>query len=121
MSSASPAASTNMPRVTAIRVIRVIRVAGRASMLLNLGGAHRPCFTGKNVILTGCTGAIGPGEAPGGEPIRKTLDEAPRAPRRLRQGSILSRARRTITSGRASTAGINLAGGPRLAGLNLKY
>lgn len=81
MLSASPAASTNTPRVTAIRVIPV---AGRDSMLPNLGGAHRLCFTRKIVIPTGSSGAIGPGEAPGGETIRKTLDDAPRAQRRHR-------------------------------------
>ena len=61
------------PVVTAMEVIPV---AGRDSMLLNLSGAHAPFFTRNVVILTDNSGAIGVGEVPGGEKIRKTLEEA---------------------------------------------
>jgi glucarate dehydratase len=54
----------------------VIPVAGRDSMLLNLSGAHGPYFTRNIVILTDSAGNKGVGEVPGGEKIRKTLDDA---------------------------------------------
>ena len=64
-----------MPRVTALRVIPV---AGRDSMLLNLSGAHGPFFTRNLLILTDSAGNTGVGEVPGGEKIRQTLlDAAP--------------------------------------------
>jgi glucarate dehydratase len=56
--------------------MRVIPVAGRDSMLLNLSGAHGPYFTRNIVILTDSSGSVGIGEVPGGEPIRQTLEEA---------------------------------------------
>jgi len=56
--------------------MRVVPVAGRDSMLLNLSGAHGPFFTRNIVILTDNAGNIGVGEVPGGEPIRKTLEDA---------------------------------------------
>jgi len=55
--------------------MRVIPVAGEDSMLLNLSGAHGPLFTRNVVILSDSSGRIGAGEVPGGEPIRRTLDE----------------------------------------------
>ena len=61
------------PVVTAMRVIPV---AGRDSMLLNLSGAHGPFFTRNLVILTDSAGNTGVGEVPGGEAIRKTLEDA---------------------------------------------
>jgi glucarate dehydratase len=61
------------PVVTAMEVIPV---AGRDSMLLNLSGAHAPFFTRNIVILTDNSGHTGVGEVPGGEKIRKTLEEA---------------------------------------------
>ncbi|RUP22881.1 enolase C-terminal domain-like protein, partial [Methylobacterium sp.] len=54
----------------------VVPVAGHDSMLLNLSGAHGPYFTRNLVILTDSTGATGLGEVPGGEGIRKTLEDA---------------------------------------------
>lgn len=45
-------------------------------MLLNLSGAHGPLFTRNLLLLTDETGNIGAGEVPGGEPIRKVLEEA---------------------------------------------
>jgi glucarate dehydratase len=61
------------PRVTAMRVVPV---AGRDSMLLNLSGAHGPYFTRNLVLLTDDEGNTGAGEVPGGEKIRSVLEEA---------------------------------------------
>ncbi len=66
-----PVAST--PQVTDLRVIPV---AGRDSMLLNLSGAHGPFFTRNLLILTDSAGRTGVGEVPGGEKIRQTLEDA---------------------------------------------
>jgi glucarate dehydratase len=60
----------------AVTHMQVIPVAGRDSMLLNLSGAHFPFFTRNIVILKDSAGHIGVGEVPGGEPIRRTLEEA---------------------------------------------
>jgi glucarate dehydratase len=65
--------SSSIPRITALRVIPV---AGRDSMLLNLSGAHGPFFTRNLLILTDSAGRNGVGEVPGGEKIRKTLEDA---------------------------------------------
>jgi len=59
-----------------IRDLRVIPVAGRDSMLLNLSGAHGPFFTRNLLILTDSAGRTGVGEVPGGEKIRQTLEDA---------------------------------------------
>ena len=59
-----------------ITALRVIPVAGRDSMLLNLSGAHSPFFTRNLLILTDNAGRIGVGEVPGGEKIRQTLEDA---------------------------------------------
>jgi glucarate dehydratase len=56
--------------------VTVIPVAGHDSMLLNLSGAHGPFFTRNLVVLTDSTGRTGVGEVPGGEPIRRTLEES---------------------------------------------
>ena len=56
--------------------LRVVPVAGRDSMLLNLSGAHAPFFTRNLLILTDSDGATGVGEVPGGESIRRTLEDA---------------------------------------------
>ncbi len=58
-----------------IRNLRVIPVAGRDSMLLNLSGAHGPFFTRNLLILTDSAGRTGVGEVPGGEKIRQTLED----------------------------------------------
>ncbi|MDE2299585.1 MAG: glucarate dehydratase, partial [Burkholderiales bacterium] len=55
--------------------LRVIPVAGRDSMLLNLSGAHGPYFTRNLLILTDNAGRTGVGEVPGGEKIRRTLED----------------------------------------------
>src|SRR5436305_3102914 len=67
----APAMTT--PTVTEMRVIPV---AGRDSMLLNLSGAHGPFFTRNIAILTDSAGHTGVGEVPGGENIRQTIDDA---------------------------------------------
>lgn len=54
----------------------VAPVAGRDSMLLNLSGAHGPFFTRNVVILEDNAGHTGAGEVPGGEKIRRTLEQA---------------------------------------------
>lgn len=56
--------------------MRVIPVAGRDSMLLNLSGAHGPFFTRNIVIVSDSAGRTGVGEVPGGERIRQTLEDA---------------------------------------------
>lgn len=56
--------------------MEVVPVAGHDSMLLNLSGAHGPYFTRNVVILTDERGCLGLGEVPGGEAIRKTLEDA---------------------------------------------
>ncbi|WP_134681722.1 enolase C-terminal domain-like protein [Paracoccus ravus] len=59
-----------------VRSVRVVPVAGRDSMLLNLSGAHGPWFTRNIVILTDSAGNTGIGEVPGGAAIQRTLEEA---------------------------------------------
>jgi glucarate dehydratase len=59
-----------------IKELRVVPVAGRDSMLLNLSGAHAPFFTRNLLILTDSAGHTGVGEVPGGEKIRQTLEDA---------------------------------------------
>ncbi|TQL67604.1 glucarate dehydratase [Nocardioides albertanoniae] len=59
-----------------ISKVEVVPVAGHDSMLLNLSGAHAPFFTRNIAILTDSEGREGVGEVPGGEPIRRTIEEA---------------------------------------------
>jgi glucarate dehydratase len=61
------------PKVTEMRVVPV---AGHDDMLLNLSGAHAPFFTRNIVIVRDNTGHTGVGEVPGGEHIRRTLEDA---------------------------------------------
>ncbi|MBD1552931.1 glucarate dehydratase [Pseudomonas typographi] len=56
--------------------LQVVPVAGHDSMLLNLSGAHGPFFTRNILILKDNAGHVGVGEVPGGEKIRKTLEDA---------------------------------------------
>ncbi|MDU0201202.1 glucarate dehydratase [Paenibacillus sp. MAH-36] len=58
-----------------ITELKVIPVAGHDSMLFNLSGAHAPFFTRNIVILKDSAGHTGVGEVPGGENIRKTLED----------------------------------------------
>ena len=62
--------------MTNVTEMLVIPVAGHDSMLLNLSGAHGPLFTRNIVILKDSGGHTGLGEVPGGESIRRTLEEA---------------------------------------------
>jgi glucarate dehydratase len=71
----SPSSSQH-PGTPTVTALRVIPVAGRDSMLLNLSGAHGPYFTRNLVILTDSSGNTGVGEVPGGEKIRQTLEDA---------------------------------------------
>src|SRR6478752_9150916 len=66
-------AAHSTPKITELRVVPV---AGRDSMLLNLSGAHGPFFTRNLLILGDSAGRTGVGEVPGGEKIRQTLEEA---------------------------------------------
>ncbi|WP_212625385.1 glucarate dehydratase [Pseudomonas sp. PP3] len=66
-------AATGAPVITDLKVVPV---AGHDSMLLNLSGAHGPLFTRNILILTDSSGHVGVGEVPGGEGIRKTLEDA---------------------------------------------
>jgi glucarate dehydratase len=59
-----------------VKSMRVVPVAGRDGMLLNLSGAHAPFFTRNIVIVTDNAGHTGLGEVPGGEKIRQTLEDA---------------------------------------------
>lgn len=59
-----------------VKHMRVIPVAGRDSILLNLSGAHGPWFTRNIVILEDSLGHVGVGEVPSGEKIRQTLEDA---------------------------------------------
>ena len=68
-----PHALGDTPRIV---TMRVIPVAGYDSMLLNLSGAHAPFFTRNLVVLTDTLGHTGAGEVPGGEKIRRVLEES---------------------------------------------
>lgn len=61
-----------VPKITKMEVVPV---AGYDSILLNLSGAHGPYFTRNVVVLTDDEGRTGLGEVPGGEKIRKVLEE----------------------------------------------
>lgn len=68
--------SPSSPRTPVVTAMRVVPIAGRDDMLLNLSGAHGPFFTRNLVIVNDSDGNVGVGEVPGGEPIRRTLDDA---------------------------------------------
>jgi glucarate dehydratase len=86
--------------------MRVVPVAGRDSMLLNLSGAHGPYFTRNLVILTDSAGNTGVGEVPGGEAIRQTLEDA----RSLVVGQAVGKYRAILNKARAAFAGRDAAG-----------
>jgi len=65
-----------MKRTPVVTTMRVVPIAGHDGMLLNLSGAHGPFFTRNLVILNDSHGNVGVGEVPGGEPIRRTLEDA---------------------------------------------
>ena len=68
--------STTSHATPTVTELRVVPVAGRDSMLLNLSGAHGPFFTRNIVLLRDSSGHVGVGEVPGGERIRQTIDDA---------------------------------------------
>ncbi|KFC71479.1 enolase C-terminal domain-like protein [Massilia sp. LC238] len=86
---------SSSPTITAMRVIPV---AGRDSMLLNLCGAHGPYFIRNLVLLESSDGRLGIGEVPGGDGILKALQKA--VP--LVEGSEVARYQRTLNLIRAS-------------------
>lgn len=59
-----------------ITEMNVIPVAGYDSFLLNLSGGHGPVFIRNIVVLKDNAGNTGVGETPGGEAIRKTLEDS---------------------------------------------
>ena len=71
-----PQPDTHLAGTPVITALRVIPVAGRDSMLLNLSGAHAPFFTRNLLLLTDNAGRTGVGEVPGGEAIRQTLQDS---------------------------------------------
>jgi glucarate dehydratase len=80
--------------------MRVVPVAGRDGMLLNLSGAHAPFFTRNLVIVTDNAGHTGVGEVPGGEKIRQTLEDA----RALVEGQPVGRINAILNAMRAKFA-----------------
>ncbi|MGH8854520.1 MAG: glucarate dehydratase, partial [Telluria sp.] len=85
---------SSTPTITAMRVIPV---AGRDSMLLNLCGAHGPWFIRNLVLLEASDGRTGMGEVPGGDGILKALQDA--VP--LVVGTEVGRYQRTLNAIRA--------------------
>ncbi|GHH47601.1 glucarate dehydratase [[Pseudomonas] boreopolis] len=71
-----PAVHTTASATPRATEIRVVPVAGQDSMLLNLSGAHGPYFTRNVLIIKDSAGNTGLGEVPGGEGIRRTLEDA---------------------------------------------
>ena len=63
-------------RTPTVARVEVVPVAGYDSMLLNLSGAHGPFFTRNLAIVTDSEGRTGVGEVPGGEAIRRTIEDA---------------------------------------------
>lgn len=83
--------SPNTPTITEMRVIPV---AGRDSMLLNIGGAHSPYFTRNLIILKDSAGNVGVGEAPGGDTIQQSLEQS----RELVVGQSIGKLRSVVAS-----------------------
>ena len=89
--------------------MRVVPVAGHDGMLMNLSGAHGPFFTRNVLILEDSSGHTGLGEVPGGEKIRRTLEDA--RPFVMRQGigrcnAILNAMRRAFAGRDADGRGL---------------
>ncbi|MFC6050965.1 glucarate dehydratase, partial [Methylobacterium hispanicum] len=59
LADAVQAPARGLSRAPTVTEMRVVPVAGRDSMLLNLSGAHGPFFTRNLVVLTDSTGATG--------------------------------------------------------------
>jgi glucarate dehydratase len=95
-----------MASTPTVVALRVIPVAGRDSMLLNLSGAHGPYFTRNLVVLTDSSGNTGVGEVPGGEAIRQTLEDA----HALVVGQSIGNYQAVLNSMRAAFAGRDSGG-----------
>nr|WP_315393028.1 enolase C-terminal domain-like protein [uncultured Duganella sp.] len=100
--------ATNLENSTApvITEMRVIPVAGRDSMLLNLCGAHAPYFTRNLVLLKDSAGHTGMGEVPGGAGILRALESA--VP--LVVGTSIGRYNRTLNRIRDAIANKDVSG-----------
>jgi glucarate dehydratase len=94
---------TKAPVVTELRVVPV---AGQDSMLMNLSGAHGPWFTRNVVILKDSAGNTGLGEVPGGEKIRRTIEDA----RELVVGKTLGEYNNILNAMRSAFADRDLGG-----------
>ena len=103
---ASPSQPPTTPGTPVVTQMRVIPVAGRDGMLLNLSGAHGPFFTRNLVILTDSAGRTGVGEVPGGEKIRSTLEAA----RGLIEGGAIGDWNRLLNRLRERFAGLDQGG-----------
>ena len=103
---ASPAHTPTTRGTPVVTQMRVIPVAGRDGMLLNLSGAHGPFFTRNLVILTDSAGRTGVGEVPGGEKIRSTLEAA----RGLIEGGSIGDWNRLLNRLRERFAGLDQGG-----------
>ena len=95
--------------------MRVIPVAGEDSMLLNLSGAHAPYFTRNLVLLTDSAGNTGVGEVPGGEKIRRVLEDS----RALVEGHSIAAYRSVLRAVQKQFAGED-AGGRGLQTFDLR-
>ncbi|AMO24654.1 glucarate dehydratase [Ramlibacter solisilvae] len=104
-----------MTSTPVIKNMRVVPVAGRDDMLLNLSGAHAPFFTRNIVIVTDSAGHTGLGEVPGGEKIRQTLEDA----RALVEGQPLGNLQAILNSMRGQFADRD-AGGRGLQTFDLR-
>ena len=107
--------STTLGSSPRVIELRVIPVAGRDSMLLNLSGAHGPFFTRNLVIVTDNAGHTGIGEVPGGEKIRQTLEDT----RELLIGQPIGEMQRLLTAVRTRFADRD-AGGRGLQTFDLR-
>ena len=103
---ASPAHAPTTAGTPVVTQMRVIPVAGRDGMLLNLSGAHGPFFTRNLVILTDSAGRTGVGEVPGGEKIRSALEAA----RGLIEGGSIGDWNRLLNRLRERFAGLDQGG-----------
>ena len=115
MTSPAPSILSHAGGAPVVTAMRVVPVAGRDSMLMNLSGAHGPWFTRNVVILTDSAGNTGLGEVPGGEPIRRTLEEA----RALVVGRPLGDCQAVLNAMRGAFAGRD-AGGRGLQTFDLR-
>jgi glucarate dehydratase len=103
MNSLTQHTQTGTPVITELQVVPV---AGHDSMLMNLSGAHGPYFTRNVVILKDSAGHIGVGEVPGGEAIRKTLEDA----RALVVGASIGRYQNILEQARTAFADRDVGG-----------